>query len=338
MRDSDFDPISGKANRLVEAVRTKRLAVVFGFCVAGFFVGLVSAQSVVPDLDLTVYSVGTGARIVLWWALCTVASGSIGLLVSMARKQRSTSDRPRWRTDLSDFTTIVMVAAVLSIPALIAVSFVFFPHDGAVRSLCLSQIKTIALAVDYYHQEHGCLPPAYLTDQQGRPMHSWRVLILPHLARVPMGDPALQSLYDKYNFSESWDGPNNRKLAGMMPRIYACPNDPGRRKSMPSYLFVTGKGTTFPAGGSARLSDVTDGTDRTIFVIEVRDSGINWLEPSDMPVGRLTLKGPLNHKYGFFAGFIDGSIRVLKPSEVTNAKLRALSTIAGGEVLDPSEY
>ena len=35
-------------------------------------------------------------------------------------------------------------------------------------------------------------------------MHSWRVLLLPYLDR--------SDLYKAYDFTEPWDGPNNRKL------------------------------------------------------------------------------------------------------------------------------
>ena len=32
-----------------------------------------------------------------------------------------------------------------------------------------------------YHYECGSLPPAYIADEHGRPLHSWRVLILPYI-------------------------------------------------------------------------------------------------------------------------------------------------------------
>ena len=37
-------------------------------------------------------------------------------------------------------------------------------------------------------------PPAYLADRDGKPMHSWRVLILPFLEQ--------QELYRAYHFDE----------------------------------------------------------------------------------------------------------------------------------------
>ena len=53
--------------------------------------------------------------------------------------------------------------------------------------------------------EHG-LP--VMRDESGKPMHSWRVLILPFLDAEP--------LYKQYDFSEPWDGPKNSLL---LPRM-----------------------------------------------------------------------------------------------------------------------
>jgi hypothetical protein len=37
------------------------------------------------------------------------------------------------------------------------------------------------LAVANYEFANGAFPPPFLADASGRPMHSWRVLILPFL-------------------------------------------------------------------------------------------------------------------------------------------------------------
>jgi Protein of unknown function (DUF1559) len=68
------------------------------------------------------------------------------------------------------------------------------------------------LAVANYHETYGCFPPAYVADRDGKPIHSWRVLILPFLEQ--------QELYRAYNFDEPWNGPNNRKLASRVGKIY----------------------------------------------------------------------------------------------------------------------
>ena|SRR5271157_353196 len=53
-------------------------------------------------------------------------------------------------------------------------------HDGY-RGSCLNRLLEIGLALHRYHQANGCFPPAYIADKNGKPMHSWRVLILPYM-------------------------------------------------------------------------------------------------------------------------------------------------------------
>ncbi|MBT6498149.1 MAG: DUF1559 domain-containing protein, partial [Planctomycetaceae bacterium] len=51
--------------------------------------------------------------------------------------------------------------------------------DG--RPRCKNNLKQIMLAMHNYHEDFGSFPPAVVTDDNGHPMHSWRVLILPYL-------------------------------------------------------------------------------------------------------------------------------------------------------------
>ena len=68
------------------------------------------------------------------------------------------------------------------------------------------------MAVANYHDMYKCFPPAYVADESGRPMHSWRVLLLPFLSE--------SELYNAYNFAEPWGSPNNRKLLTRRPSQY----------------------------------------------------------------------------------------------------------------------
>jgi hypothetical protein len=66
-------------------------------------------------------------------------------------------------------------------------------------------------AIHNYYSANGCFPPAYIADKNRRPMHSWRVLLLPYLGE--------NRLYGMYHFDEPWDGPSNRALADRMPAV-----------------------------------------------------------------------------------------------------------------------
>ena len=42
-------------------------------------------------------------------------------------------------------------------------------------------MKEIVMAIEEYKGKNGHYPPAYIADGNGKPLHSWRVLILPFL-------------------------------------------------------------------------------------------------------------------------------------------------------------
>ncbi len=47
------------------------------------------------------------------------------------------------------------------------------------RIRCQNNLQRVSMALQGYHQQYKCFPPATVADTNGKPMHSWRVLILP---------------------------------------------------------------------------------------------------------------------------------------------------------------
>ena len=43
----------------------------------------------------------------------------------------------------------------------------------------------------------------------------------------------------------------------------------------------------WPGNESVRIGDATDGSSRTLLVVEVADSGIEWMEPRDLHIDKL---------------------------------------------------
>ena len=70
------------------------------------------------------------------------------------------------------------------------------PRGPARASMCKNQLMNIGLALYQYYEQYGSFPPAYIADESGKPMHSWRVLILPYLEE--------SALYMQYDFNEPW--------------------------------------------------------------------------------------------------------------------------------------
>ena len=69
------------------------------------------------------------------------------------------------------------------------------------------------MAVANYHDFCGAFPPAVVRDEQGQPIHSWRVLLLPY--------PDQMQLYEEYDFQEPWKGPPIRQLLARRRVVYA---------------------------------------------------------------------------------------------------------------------
>lgn len=150
------------------------------------------------------------------------------------------------------------------------------PPEITRRWACKNNLRQIGLALYTYHEVYDTFPPAYVADENGRPMHSWRVLILPYIEE--------ESLYEKYDFNEPWDGPHNSRLLTRMPFLYECPSAIRNRKeasSYTSYLAVVGPRTAWPGPVGRGLREFQDGVSNTILVVETNSSEVPWMKPYD---------------------------------------------------------
>jgi len=234
---------------------------------------------------------------------------------------------------------VVAVVVVVMVCSVILLNLLFpavsAAPEAARRATCQNNMKQIGLAMHNYHDIYGTFPPAYVADENGEPMHSWRVLILPYLEE--------QILYDQYNFDEPWDSPGNLALVGSMPDVYRCPTDSQSGPNETNYVVITGPGTVFEGNKAYKFGDITDGTSCTILIAEVTCSGINWMEPRDLDTQKMIYRINAQsgndigsaHPEGTCVGYCDGSVRFLvddTPAETLKARI----TRAGGEpVPDP---
>jgi prepilin-type processing-associated H-X9-DG protein len=208
-------------------------------------------------------------------------------------------------------------------------------RGGTRRASCENNLHNIALALIQYHDDYGSYPPPYIADAKGKPMHSWRVLLLPYLDQ--------RNLYKQYNFNEPWDGPNNSKLHNLVLKIYCCPSHSAKQPmTETSYVAVVGSKTVWITESDkihpVRMADITDGASATILLVEVETSGIHWMEARDLHMTQMAtaINSPRGqgissgHAGGVNVAFADGSVRFLD-SNTSPATLRALLTRNGKE-------
>ncbi len=149
------------------------------------------------------------------------------------------------------------------------------PREDASRARSINNMKQIGLAVHNFISVHGKLPPAVIYGPDGKPWHSWRVLLLPYLEA--------NAVYNAYDFSEPWDSPKNKALLDRMPDVYRDPIHGDKKEPYTHYAAFVGPGSVFRpggakqvdpktpplAGGSIRLQNITDGTSNTVIVSSV---------------------------------------------------------------------
>jgi len=188
------------------------------------------------------------------------------------------------------------------------------------------------LAVANYHESYGYFPPAYISDRYGKPMHSWRVLILPFLSQ--------QELYNAYDFAERWDGPNNRKLAGRIGNIYLRSGLESDQIQTTSFVAVVGPQTVWRGSQPMTRKDLADGSHNTLLVVEVPDGKFLWMEPKDLEFDRMSFR--INDRAGSGLGSRLGGARVVTADGTLHTladdfdadKLRAMLTANGGEKIE----
>jgi hypothetical protein len=179
-------------------------------------------------------------------------------------------------------------------------------NEAQRRLLCTERVRNITLGMLLYEQEHSTLPPPFSVDKNGHPLHSWRVLILPHIGQ--------KELYDQIRLDESWDSEHNRQFHEVDVSFYCCPSAEESRSGRTSYSVVVGEKTAFhtdrPEPGPKSLSQM---------IVVERKKTICWMDPSREPDDNFgpypinSPDGPIgsNHPGGMIYGVRSGSARFI---------------------------
>ncbi len=197
--------------------------------------------------------------------------------------------------------------------------------DAAARMQSTNNFKQIAIGMHNYHDVHGALPPAAVCDKTGKPLLSWRVLILPYIEQ--------NNLYKQFKLDEPWDSDHNKKLIVMMPKTYILPSMMMAKGNETHYRVFVGNGAAFDTIKGSKLTDFTDGTSNTFLVVTAKDA-VPWTKPDELAFDP---DKDMTKLLGFFPGEVcpvamaDGSVRALAKT-ISKKVLHAAITKSGGEV------
>jgi prepilin-type processing-associated H-X9-DG protein len=186
-------------------------------------------------------------------------------------------------------------------------------------------LKQIALALHNYEQDQNAFPPAYTVDADGRPLHSWRTLILPYLEQ--------EALYQTIDLSKPWNDPANARALETSLLVFHCPGSVGPANTT-TYLANVAPGGCLRPREPRRLAEITDAHDATLMVIEAgEENAVPWMAPVDAGEALVLSLGPdtkLDHEGGMNACFVDGSVHFLRANTPARVR-RAVISIAGGD-------
>lgn len=228
------------------------------------------------------------------------------------------------KSRIPQMLAIVFGAAIL----LVFVVFILLPHGNsrpvAPILTCKNNLKNIVMALHNYAAAHnGNLPPAYTVDAAGRPLHSWRTLLLPYIDR--------RDLADRVDWSKPWDDPVNSVVRNTSPQVYACPSA-DLNDTYTSYLAVVGPNGTLLPTVSRNLSEFDANGSEAIIVIDMGASqAVPWMSPQDatdqmvLSLGS-NIKSP--HEGGTNVANVDGSVGFLS-EDTSAAELRNMITMPG---------
>ncbi|MEM7785127.1 MAG: DUF1559 domain-containing protein [Planctomycetota bacterium] len=152
---------------------------------------------------------------------------------------------------------------------------------AAAEAATLKQLRSLTLAMHNYESAYRKFPTQVIADpNNGAPLLSWRVQILPFLGEV--------DLFNKFKLDQPWDSEDNIKLIREMPEIYWNP-DPNfiqqNRSGKTVFQVAAGPGLMFNGAKEITFGKITDGSSNTMLIASVPDTiAVPWTKPVDWNV------------------------------------------------------
>lgn len=200
-------------------------------------------------------------------------------------------------------------------------------REAARRTTSMNNQRQLVLALHNYHSAHGSLPPAYTVDEDGNPLLSWRVQILPFMEQ--------QDLYDQFHHDEPWDSEHNIQLLDKMPEYLKNPSIDGQPGWTDYVAPMSDDSVLVPEAGTD-FDAITDGTSNTIVLMEVGASQqVPWTAPQDFEIEKLeSLDLDNGHPGTVTCAMADGSVQAFSKNSSVESFIKACKKSDGSGIDD----
>jgi prepilin-type processing-associated H-X9-DG protein len=237
----------------------------------------------------------------------------------------------RPRAALTLVECLVVIAVIGLVIALLLPS-VRTSREAYRRNQCLNNCRQISLGLLNYESAKGEFPPAYTTDADGKPRHSWRTWFTPFLES--------SNFLSGINLDKTWDDGANAKWMKVVHPTFQCPSVPNLDNRTTYLAIVTPKSFIQPTVPRKR-ADVKDGESATIVFMDVDEKhAVPRMAPFDadekLALGICDPEWPGQHGNLAIFSFADGHAKSFRAG-ISPDIIRALTTVAGHENLEDAE-
>jgi hypothetical protein len=222
----------------------------------------------------------------------------------------ATTETGRRKPPLQTAVVLLIWVVVCSGLLTLLVRVIQAAREAARCMQCSNNLKMLGLGLHNFDLANGGLPPAYLCDEKGKPIHGWQSLVKPYTGYY--------SWRRTYSMKEPWDGPNNRKLQSYPDRTFQCLSAQNESRLTTDYVAVVGPDTMWPGRERVKLPE---GNRDTILLIEMPDSDYDTWKPRSPTVEEFLekIKSPTGkgirciHTRGLAYVTVGGEVRWFPP-------------------------
>ncbi len=188
-------------------------------------------------------------------------------------------------------------------------------HLLAHRAVAQHNLRQLALAVIQYSDEReGIMPQSIVYSKDGKPLYSWRVLVLPHLG--------YKDLHAKLKLDEPWDSRHNKPLLEKMPKVFEMP---GVKMPESKTYFQVFEGSETLSSNKKKTrypASFDNGTWQTILIVEA-STAVDWAAPGDIPYSdRVSPLTQIGRHLGPFTLCVMASAEARQIPSIEESKLR----------------